>query len=926
MLLASALSGVLAAPQIASAQSGVPAAGSLGSTNAGAANPSEITSPNAPVQSNAPTGQSPSASQAIQLQTVRAEYKRLLLREKNSPSAVTELGSNQIAQVGVQGSVATVLRQAPSVYVYQQGIGNNEPVLSVRGIRGLETAQTYDGVPVQDLLNGGTGPLLNNVIGGRFNLDQISGVTIYPGVAFPSENTFGTIGGTIAYDSLRPSADQFLDVTDSVGSFGTFQEGFTLNTGKLNGVLGTGFDAPSILAKYSNLQTNGFIDATGARYNNFEFALDKPYDSGLSKFEATVLYNTGNGYLDDEPVPIPYLNQNGRFSNYPVQDEFARQVNQYESLFLKDRTYINQYLTVGGSLFYLPDDTQTQTYGNPSIFGLNGGPGSVTVQGASPFNQTPAGFGEESFYGPGGILTEPPIFNYNGNALYPPGSQYCPASAAAFIASGQQTPCGYNSEFIQQHTDTYGIQPRVTFTPPDIYGVRNTVIFGGLFAKETSPYSQNYLGITPYIEHSAANLIPNQGGLSSYDGGEYRAVYQGFAQDKIDVFHNTLHVTPGFTFESTATGDKSTEVLGGTPSAAVAASAYCQTNACDIGAYKVSRFDREWLPFLNIDYDLDRVLPAAKGTSLYASYGESALFAPVGDFGPNIVGSTPSPSIVHLYEAGVRYDTPTLLLTADYYYQKVDRDFGFFQFQSGPQAGEEEYTNDGIRQFQGQEASAVWQINPHWQLFGNVSHVLAKYLATSLSLDTIQEDQFGLAIRGSKISGVPDWLSTFGVDYDRKNQFLDGDEVHIRFEGQYTGQQATTIDVQGNTNIGPVPGFQPYGSYQYYSGVQGSTITNPIGSLAAFVVFNLDANYSLPVKFLRGSFLKSLDFDLNVLNIFNQQYFQYFYRQVSPTAAGNFTSGPFKGLPLGNYALSPEFADGIPGEPAAVTFTVTARF
>ena len=82
---------------------------------------------------------------------------------------------------------------------------------------------------------------------------------------------------------------------------------------------------------------------------------------------------------------------------------------------------------------------------------------------------------------------------------------------------------------------------------------------------------------------SPANLIPNSGtsdGLSSYDGGEYRAIYQAFAQDKIDVFRNTLHVTPGFTFESTSTGDESSQVFGSpAPSPQSLATPYCQQQA-----------------------------------------------------------------------------------------------------------------------------------------------------------------------------------------------------------------------------------------------------------------------------------------------------------------------------------------------------------
>jgi iron complex outermembrane receptor protein len=240
-----------------------------------------------------------------QSESIVVRAQRQLLKDKNSPSAVTELGAAQIQQTGVGGSIATLLRQAPSVFVYQQGIGNNEPVLTIRGVRGLETAQTLDGVPMQDLLSGGTGGYLQNIIGGRFNLDQINGVQIYPGVAYPDKNTFGTIGGTVAYASKRPDADPSVEVFGSVGSFKLFNEGVTLNSGAVDSAFGTGDNAVRAMVQYSNQQNAGFVDWTPARFNNFEAALDKPYDDGLSKFQATILYNTGNALYTPEPVPLP---------------------------------------------------------------------------------------------------------------------------------------------------------------------------------------------------------------------------------------------------------------------------------------------------------------------------------------------------------------------------------------------------------------------------------------------------------------------------------------------------------------------------------------------------------------------------------------------------------------------------------------------
>ncbi len=894
---------------------------------------------NTPVQSPVPAGRTGSGQAAPSTnfvagtsQSIIVRAQRRLLRETNSPSAVTELGTAQIAQTGVQGSPSTLLRAAPSVYVYQQGIGNNEPVLTIRGVRGLETAQTLDGVPMQDLLNGGTGSYLSNLIGGRFNLDQISGVSIYPGVAYPDKSTFGTIGGTVAYTSLRPSNEMSVDLTGSVGSFGTYNEGFTLNSGRVNGFLGTGNDAPKFLLKYSNEQTNGFIDYTPARYNSMIFAADKPYDQGLSMFSTTVLYNTGNGLITPEPIPTPYTQQNGLYSNYSPDQEFFRQQNKYLTILLKDDTYINDYLTAGLSLFYLNSDEVTTFYGNPSIYTTPGVTGSATVDGAAPFNQTPAAFGEQSLFGPGAQFYQPPFYTYNGTAAYPPGSPGCPASVAAqWAAVGQVSPCGYSAYLETTHNDSYGFQPRVTITPPDIFGIANTIKAGGLVAKETQANNPFYYGSTSTPPISEANLTTNgSAGGDAVDGGTQRTIYQGYLQDKIDLVQNTLHLTPGLTLEGTNSSYVGANTYNGTPSAATLASPYCAAgNPCDFGYYKAHKWDRELLPFANVDYDLAKILPAAKGVSVYGSYGESALFAPATDFQPNLAGPIPSASIVHMYEGGVKYNTSNLVLSADYFYQKVDRDFGFFQYQSGPQAGQTIYTGDGQREFKGVEAAAIWQVTPQWQLFGNISHTLAKYLATSLEFVTVQEDQYGIGTRGSPISGVPKWLSTFGVDYNHHNLAIRGDDLNVRFEGQYTGHQATTYDLGAegaSVNVGRIPGIAAApGTYGYYNAVTGSTTYDPGGGINPFAIFNLDANYKLPVKNLGP--LKALVFDVNILNLFDNHIFQYYYRQVSPGACGTIPAGkPFAGQPANNYSCTPQFADGLPGEPFAVTFTATAHF
>jgi iron complex outermembrane receptor protein len=180
------------------------------------------------------------------------------------------------------------------------------------------------------------------------------------------------------------------------------------------------------------------------------------------------------------------------------------------------------------------------------------------------------------------------------------------------------------------------------------------------------------------------------------------------------------------------------------------------------------------------------------------------------------------------------------------------------------------------------------------------------------------------------------------VDYEKKSTFVDADDVNVRFAGTYTGHQNTTYDLGGNDYLNPsynFPGLLPLNfagcpgnpnpngsceAYTRYNQITGATVYDKNGGISPFAIFNLDVNYKLPTPTL--PVLKSITFDANIQNLFDQRYFQYFYKQISPSSCGTFTSGEFVGLPKNNYSCTPSFADDIPGQPFSVFITVTARF
>lgn len=885
--------------------------------------------------------QAPGTSEKTQTESITVRAAKRLLREKNAPSAVTELGQKNIAATGPQGSTATLLRQAPSVFVYQQGIGYNEPVLSIRGVRGLEVAATLDGVPMQDLLNGGTGSYLVGNVGSRFALPQIEGVHVYPGVAYPDKNTFGTIGGTIAYDSKRPENERFIDVYGTAGSFKTFGYGVDINSGRIDSPLGTGDNAAKLRLSFDYLNTAGFIDYTSAHYNNFAAAFDKPYDDGRSKFQATVLYNTGSGYLQSEPTPVPLLDKYGRYANYPTTDITQYQKNNYLTVILKNDTEVNDYLQAGITAFYLNSDSSFLTYENPDLLNrLNGLP--------FPFVQVPYNFYSANWFqpiGPNNPLFDPVAGYDPNNPFYtstfrPPGSRftYDPSKFFGTPACKSNVPdptiCGLNAQLTTQHNDSYGIQPRFTVFLPEFAGIQNTIKLGGMVAKETQPTPQNWIWGSVNVPQN----VGNQFQVNGYDGGSQRTLYLAYISDKIDLLDNTLHITPGATLEGTSSSNKAYNAFrlnplaqqyfaGGNPPPPPAPGAdpnvYDPRYLVELGGYnyKLKKWDREFLPFLNVSYDFDRLVPALAGLSVYGSTGTSALFAPATDFVPSLTGGAPYASIVHMYEGGVQYAAPKLFGRIDYFYQKVDRDFGFYSGQ-GNQTGYTVFSNLGQREFKGFEAQGQWQVTPHWQVFGTTSFVLAKYLKTALAFTTVFEDQYGAGIKGFPISGIPDWLANFGVEYDNTNLLVDDDNLSVRFAGQYTGQQYITCDNYGPTDAegNPDPrdgrcedGKKPIIPQSLKDATGGNygglTITDLNHKIPEFAVFNLLVSYTMPTP--RLPVIKRMKFDLNVQNLFDHRYWQSYYSQITPVA-GTYTG--------------PSFYDGLPGQPFSVSFTVTARF
>jgi iron complex outermembrane receptor protein len=398
--------------------------------------------------------------------------------------------------------------------------------------------------------------------------------------------------------------------------------------------------------------------------------------------------------------------------------------------------------------------------------------------------------------------------------------------------------------------------------------------------------------------------MPEQEGYNAlaFGGGSQRSVYQAFVQDKIDLLDDKLHFQPGVVVSSTYTS-----IVPG-----------LNFSGQD---YKLQNFNVIAEPYLGVSYDLPYHLTA------YASTGKGGYFAPSSTYYPQLnenlpqplIGlNAPRPEIIHLYEAGLRYDTGRVLLDADYFYQKVNDADSFFAYY-GNGAVQYDSGNFGVQQFRGEELQAQFKATPSLDFFLNGSYNQANYLTSYFANDTPFEDQYGYVFKGDPLAAVPNWLANFGLDFNKDN-------FGIRVDEAYTGPEPITYDFPPilpsslpNTTVDP---NCAQNSCLGLATVPDSPnklkelLGGPIPSIKqpGYLISNLLLTYDLPVHFHS---ISKLHFELNIQNLLGVNYYSHIYSSYAEFLDPNTASG---------YAPTTPYTSAFEGPPRSFTFQVSAKF
>lgn len=485
-----------------------------------------------------------SKTKTYHIEKIKKEYDKIDTGEKNITSAMSIIGGKKIKEASSSSSIYSILKITPSVNEYQQNIGSSTPVFSVRGVRTSELAETLDGIPIQSLLNGGIGAINSYNIGSIVSVGQIDKIHIYPGVAPPDRSGFATVGGTISFNTIKPSKKRNLKIFSSIGSFSTDKYGAQLNSGKIIGSGGL-----RLLLRYSKTTTGGYIEHTPASYRNILFSLYKPYNYGLSHVDAVLIYNHAQGELQTfGGIPQPLQNKYGLYYNYPLNQTKDEEQNNYLTAIFGDRTYINRHIVVGAHVYYIKKNGRSLMYSDPN-----------DINAPYPYQQ--------DFYLP---LVENGAIGIPG---YPSNNfTYNPVESFGSITNGE------DSAITNISSQSIGVTPKVNIFLP-----HNNITIGGLLAEETGTNSTYVYGTLNMPEVNGYNA-------SSYGTKYSRDVYSGYLQDKITLFDNRLSLEPGVTVTGVSTSNNVPQNIFDSPPY----------------GYKLGNYSKALLPYFGISYDLTK--------------------------------------------------------------------------------------------------------------------------------------------------------------------------------------------------------------------------------------------------------------------------------------------------------------------------------
>ncbi|WP_447908676.1 TonB-dependent receptor [Brevundimonas bullata] len=726
--------------------------------------------------------------------------------------------------------------------------GSSGGNIRLRGFDGARVSLTFDGIPLNDTGN------YSSYTNQQMDPELIERASVNTGSTDVDSPTASATGGTINYVTLRPTTDMGGWVQGSLGDFNYRRMMGLFNTGEF-GPWGT---SAWFAASYQNYDKfKGIGELEKVQYNariwqplgdNGDFiALAGHYNENRNNNYNGPNLGTATGFCDVAKTQVCIDQVNDPANPFGWGIDF-------------DRTYVAPTVRAGVA----DNDTNGSNYWGLRINPSNTG----NIRGNSRFTLMD-----------GLTLTVDPSFQYT---LANGGTQQAVLSETDLLLRGTKTTGGVDlngdGDILDRvrvmtpsntNTHRYGLNSSLIWEMNENHRLRAAYALDWGRHRQTGNY-----GFVDFSNPSNPSFVDEFGGRNEKDNrvinldgydlqsrdrlsiaslNQFSLEYRGrFLQEALTV---TLGVrAPFFKRElnqNCYTQNASSNVLctSETPNATLA-----NGNVTFAGrtAQYIAPYERE-VKFDDILPNVGATYRFGEGHSVFGSYSES-LSAPRTDslyavtrFADGSIGNpTVQPETSKNIDLGYRYTTSTIVAQASVFQNQFDnRIVSTFDEDLGQFVDR----NVGSVESLGFEASLGWQPTENLNLYGTVS-----LLDSELQDDYIYNAAGAqLQTKGKKQVETPEQMFSLRASYKFNDVFSAG------VQGKYTGERWVT-DV------------------------------NDL-KVDAFTVVDLDARFDFSTLGLEGTYLQ-----LNVINLFDEQYYSTLGTRASATPGQLGYSRPFAGV------------------------------
>jgi hypothetical protein len=404
------------------------------------------------------------------------------LTTQYSESTVT---SDVVENLSPQESLQTLLQDQPSIFTYETGPNGVGANIFFRAFNSGQFAETFDGVAINDLFNGGvTGEAAtwNSVLFIPWDVDS---VVLNRGINNPATNSYNSLGGTINFLPKLPSSTFGGSIGGSYGSFDSYTGQASLDTGDLYGL--------KSLLQFDYRGSDGWEANTSNHNANVYYSgvYDVPNGDRLSLI---AVYNRNAGH---EPfdMPAPLLQKNGDFYQYPLTEANETAVDTESMIILDYKANLVRNIQLDNKLFGGGQNFLRTSYANPA-------------DSNSPYE----------------LPNQAETYDY---WIYDPfGPTYNPKKTFGSDAAGN------DYHFYGYTTQAIGYSPTLTVSLP-----HNTVIAGGNVTYGTLHSREYWYGSEPVPQTLGYN--------DAWDEHDHRTFASAYIQDEIRLMGDSLTVTPG---------------------------------------------------------------------------------------------------------------------------------------------------------------------------------------------------------------------------------------------------------------------------------------------------------------------------------------------------------------------------------------------